>query len=108
MAYPTPVNGFITDAVTQSNVSVLGMAPAMAMGAIYQASAHSISILFQNTTAAQKHAAICGQAATNQGVMQLYSVNSVAAAAATRKIAAKPALSTAEVLIVLAAAGYLK
>jgi hypothetical protein len=34
MALPTPVNGMITDAVTQANVKVLGDAPAMAMGAI--------------------------------------------------------------------------
>ena len=34
MAIPTPVNGQITDAVTQANVKVLGDAPAMAMGAI--------------------------------------------------------------------------
>ena len=36
MALPTPVNGQITDAVTQSNVKVVAEAPAMAMGAIYQ------------------------------------------------------------------------
>ena len=34
MALPTPVNGMITDAVTQANVKVLGDAPAMAMGAM--------------------------------------------------------------------------
>ncbi len=47
MAYRTPVNSQITDAVTQSSVSTLAGAPAMAMGMIYQASAHSIGILFQ-------------------------------------------------------------
>jgi hypothetical protein len=31
MAIPAPVNGQITDAVTQANVKVLGDAPAMAM-----------------------------------------------------------------------------
>ena len=41
MALPTPVNGQITDAVTQSNVKVLGDGPALAMGAIYQSLAHS-------------------------------------------------------------------
>jgi hypothetical protein len=46
MALPTPVNGQITDAVTQANVKVLGDAPAMAMGAIYQSLAHSTGILF--------------------------------------------------------------
>ncbi|MDX2299324.1 MAG: RebB family R body protein, partial [Xanthomonadaceae bacterium] len=33
------VNPQITDAVTQSNVNVLGDAPAMAMGNLYQATA---------------------------------------------------------------------
>lgn len=46
MALPTPVNGQITDAVTQANLSVLGKAPAMAMGTIYQAQANAIANLF--------------------------------------------------------------
>lgn len=37
MAFPTAVNGQITDAVTQANVKVIGEAPAMAMGNLYQA-----------------------------------------------------------------------
>ena len=32
-----PVNGQITDAITQTNVKILGEAPAMAMGNLYQA-----------------------------------------------------------------------
>ena len=87
MAYRTPVNSQITDAVTQQNVAVLAAAPAIAMGAIYQSSAHSIGILFQNTTAAQRQASICAQAAANLGVMQIYSVNTMAAAMAARKLA---------------------
>jgi hypothetical protein len=87
MAARTLVNSRITDAVTQQNVSVLASAPAMAMATIYQAQAHSLSILFQNATAAQKHAAICGQAASNMGVMQLYSSGSTTAAAAAAKVA---------------------
>jgi len=87
MAYPTRVNSQITDAVTQTGVSTLAAAPAMAMGAIYQSAAHSIGILFENSTMAQRNAAICGQAATNQGVMQMYSMNSMAAAVATAKLA---------------------
>lgn len=87
MAIPTAVNGQITDAVAQSNLQVLGQAPAMAMSAVYQAMAHSTGILFQNTVNQQQQAAICGLAATNQGVMQIYSLNSMAAAAATAKVA---------------------
>lgn len=88
MAYPTLVNGQITDAVTQQGVSVLASAPAMAMASVYQASAHSLSILFQNATLAQRHASISAQAASNMGVMQIYSTGSLSAAAATAKVAA--------------------
>ena len=87
MAYRTPVNSQITDALTQQSVQVLASAPAMAMGAIYQSSAHSISILYQNTVAAQRQAAICAQAATNQGVVHLYSAGTMAGAASTAKVA---------------------
>jgi len=87
MAMPTPVNGMITDAVTQSSVSVLGVAPAQAMGNVYQTAAHSLGVLFANATQSQQHAAISSQAATNQGVMQLYGASTMAGAAATAKIA---------------------
>ena len=86
MAYPTPVNSRITDAVTQQNLLVLGNAPTVAMGSIYQSAAHSMSIVFQNTVQAQKHASIAAQAATNQGVIQIYSAGSMGAAVATAKL----------------------
>jgi hypothetical protein len=86
MALPTPVNGMITDSVTQANVKVLGDAPAMAMGAIYQSLAHSTGILYENATSSQQQLAIAGQAATNQGVIQIYSVDTMAGAAAASKI----------------------
>ncbi|MCK9397217.1 MAG: RebB family R body protein [Methylobacter sp.] len=87
MAFPTAVNDQITDAVTQTNVKVLGDAPAMAMGAIYQSLAHSTGILYQNATSAQQQLAISAQAATNQGVIQLYSVDTMAGAVSTAKVA---------------------
>jgi len=87
MAMPTPVNGMITDAVTQTNVKVLGDAPAMAMGAIYQSLSHSTGILFENAVSSQQQLGIAAQAATNQGVIQIYSVDTMAGAAATSKIA---------------------
>lgn len=87
MAIPTAVNGQITDAVTQSNVKVMAEAPAMAMGAIYQSLAHSTGILYENATSAQQQLAISAQAATNQGVIQIYSVDTMAGAVATSKIA---------------------
>jgi hypothetical protein len=86
MAMPTPVNGMITDAVTQTNVKVLGDAPAMAMGAIYQSLSHSTGILFENAVSSQQQLGIAAQAATNQGVIQIYSVDTMAGAVATSKI----------------------
>lgn len=87
MAFPTTVNSQITDAVTQSNVSVVAGAPALAMGSIYQSIARSTSLLFENAVAAQQQQDALAQAAANQGVMQIYSVDTTAAAGATEKVA---------------------
>jgi len=86
MAFPTAVNDQITDAVTQSNVKVIGEAPAFAMGSIYQSMAHSTGILFENAIAAQQQQNTLSLAAANQGVMQIYSLDTTAAAGATEKI----------------------
>jgi hypothetical protein len=86
MAIPTAVNGQITDAVTQANVKVVGDAPAMAMAAIYQSLAHSTGILYENAVSAQQQIGVCAQAATNQGVIQIYSIDTMAGAVATAKI----------------------
>lgn len=82
-----PVNSQITDAVTQANVKVVGEAPAMAIGSLYQTAAHSTGILFQNAVSAQQQQNTLTQAAANQGVMQIYSLDTAADAAATEKVA---------------------
>lgn len=105
MAIPTPVNGQITDAVTQSNVKVVGEAPAMAMGAIYQSLAHSTGILYENATSSQQQLAIAGQAATNQGVIQIYSVDTMAGAASTAKVAQSDVPDTLLALLTALRAG---
>ncbi|KQQ79946.1 R body protein RebB-like protein [Xanthomonas sp. Leaf131] len=87
MAFPTAVNNQITDAVTQTNVKVIGEAPAMAMGTIYQSMAQSSGILFANAVAAQQQQNTLAQAATNQGVMQIYSLDTTASAADVEKVA---------------------
>jgi hypothetical protein len=102
MAYPTLVNSQITDAVTQQNVSVLGSASTVAMGTIYQSAAHSLSILYQNATQAQRHASICAQAATNQGVVQIYAVSTMAGAMAATKLARGPTAADLVALLRLA------
>jgi hypothetical protein len=98
MAFPTPVNSQITDAITQTSVGALANAPAMAMGLIYQSMAHSTSILFQNTVQAQQHAAIASQAATNMGVVHLYSAGTMSGASAAGKMARR---DTSDLLIAL-------
>lgn len=47
------VNTQITDAITQTNVKVLGEAPAQSMGMVYQTMAHSLSLSMQNAVVAQ-------------------------------------------------------
>lgn len=85
---PDPmVNSQITDAVTQTNVKVVAEAPAMSMGTIYQSMGQSVAILFQNSVSAQQQQNTLAQAATNQGVMQIYSVDTTAGASATEKVA---------------------
>ena len=86
MAFPTAVDSQITDSVTQSNVKVLAEAPAYAMSSIYQAMAHSTGILFENAVAAQQQQNALAQAAASQGVMQIYSLNTTAAAGATEQV----------------------
>ncbi|MEM5617709.1 RebB family R body protein [Pseudomonas aeruginosa] len=85
MSFPTAVNNQITDAVTQSNVKVIGEAPAMALGSIFQTMAHSTGILFENSVAAQQQQNALALAASNMGVMQIYSLDT-SAAGATEKI----------------------
>lgn len=108
MAIPTPVNGQITDAVAQSNVNVLAAAPSVAMGSIYQSAAHSTGLLFQNAVMQQAQTAIAAQAAANQGVIQIYSANTMAAAAAANKVAnSDTATEILTMLVVLKALGTL-
>lgn len=45
MADLDKVNPQVTDAVTQTNVKVLAEVPAYSMGLVYQATAHSLSIM---------------------------------------------------------------
>ncbi|TXK82767.1 antirepresssor protein RebB [Rheinheimera tangshanensis] len=82
MKMATSVNEQITDAVTQSNVKVVPESPAIAMGTLYQSMAHSTGILFENAVSNQRQQDILAQAATTQGVKQIYSVDTMADALA--------------------------
>ena len=64
MAFPTSVNNQITDSVTQANVKVLGEAPAMALGSLYQTMAQAAGLAMQNAVTSQQSLAAVNQAAT--------------------------------------------
>ncbi|MCC6389040.1 MAG: RebB family R body protein [Bryobacterales bacterium] len=68
MAFPTSVNSQITDAVTQSNVKVLGDAPAVAVGNLYMAMAQAMASAAQNAVTAQQQSNILAQAVTTRCV----------------------------------------
>ena len=74
MAFPTAVNGQITDAVTQANVSVLGDAPAQAMGMLLVSVAQAQSLAAANAVAAQQQGYILGQAVTTSCVRALLGI----------------------------------
>jgi hypothetical protein len=71
MADPTLVNGQITDAVTQTNVKVLGEAPAMAMATVYQTMAQAIGLSMQNAVANQQNMNTLSIAVLTKCVSQL-------------------------------------
>ena len=55
MADNSSVNGKVTDAVTQTNVTVLGESPAQAMGSLYQMATHANGMAMQNSVSNQQN-----------------------------------------------------
>lgn len=90
MADITAVNGQITDSVTQANVKVLGDAPAMAMGSLFQATAQALANAAHNATAAQQQMGVTAQASTTMGVTTLYSIDTATTGEATEAILSRP------------------
>jgi hypothetical protein len=86
MAFPTAVNDQITDSITQANTKVLGDAPAIAMGNLYQATAQALANAAHNATNAQQQSYVTMQAATTQGVATLYALDTAATGVATQDI----------------------
>lgn len=58
------VDSQITDAVTQSNVSVIGLSPSLSLSFTYAAAAQSITRLMNNAVTIQYGSQLCGEAAT--------------------------------------------
>lgn len=80
------VNPQITDSITEVNTKVLGDAPAMAMGSLFQATAQALANAAHNATSSQQQSYITAQASTVQGVMLLYSIDAASSGLATWKI----------------------
>lgn len=78
MAFPTGVNDTITDAVTQANVKVLGDAPAVAMGNLYQATAQALANAARNAASVREPTFNTAQDATTMGVATLYALDTAA------------------------------
>jgi hypothetical protein len=68
------VNTQITDAITQTNVKVLGEAPAMALGSLYQTVGNSVAMAAANAVYSQQQANVTYQAASTMGVAKLLSL----------------------------------
>ncbi len=86
MAFPTAVNDQITDSVTQANTKVLGDAPAIAMGNLYQATAQALANAAHNASNNQQQSYVTSQASTTMGVSTLYSIDTASTGVSTKTI----------------------
>jgi len=82
----TSVNPQVTDAVTASNVKVLGDASAQALGTLYQTQANLAGLSAGNAVTTQQQANLIHQATTTMGVTMLYALGGTAAGEASEDI----------------------
>jgi len=61
VAEPTPVNGQITDAITQANLTEIGNAPALTAMAMLGSLAQTTGLAMQNAVNAQQQLTMAGQ-----------------------------------------------
>lgn len=71
MAIPTPVNDQITDSVTQSNIEVLGNAPATAMSSLYQTMSNAAGTAMHSAVSNQQNSNNISSAVTSRCVDKL-------------------------------------
>jgi hypothetical protein len=84
----TIVNPQITDAITQTNVQILGSVPGSSMGNLYQATAQALGNAAHNATSAGQNGNTLLQAVTTQGVALMYGVDTAAEAVGITQILA--------------------
>ncbi|MEM7246312.1 MAG: RebB family R body protein [Acidobacteriota bacterium] len=68
MAYPTAVNPKVTDAITEVNTLVVGLAPGESLGLLYQATAQALANAANNATTVQKQTDLLFTAVTSVGI----------------------------------------
>lgn len=88
MAINTPVNSQITDAVTQSNLTVLGGAPAQSLATVYQVMAQAVGVSMQNAVSNQQSMNTIDNAIVSQGIAMLYSADTTVDAKVSEEILA--------------------
>ena len=86
MAEDTRVNSQITDAVTQTNLTVLGNAPAQSMATAYQLLAQSVGVAMQNAVANQQNMNTIDSAIVTQGISLLFSLDGAVDAMSAKNI----------------------
>ncbi len=86
MAFPTSVNSMITDSITQTNLEVLGGAPAMAMANLFMTISHALGNAAHNATYSQQQTNLTAQAATTQGISALFCLETATTGLATSTI----------------------
>jgi hypothetical protein len=86
MSSETEVNGQITDAVTQSDVEILGAAPAQALATVYMTMGQAVGISIQNATLAQQQWYPVNEALTSQSVNLLFDTAPAATVRGTQEL----------------------
>lgn len=71
MAFPTAVNDQITDAISQSNLTVLGQSSATAVATTAQSLAHSFGLRLSAEQAGSARLGVLREAVTNKCVQTL-------------------------------------
>lgn len=67
-------NKQVTDSITQANIQLIGLAPAVSMANLYQASAQALANAAHNASIAQQQCNVVAQAVTTQSVNMILSL----------------------------------
>jgi len=82
----TIVSPQITDSVSQVNTLNVGVAPATAMGNLFQATTQALGNASHNAAFNQQQNTITAQTATTMGVTMLYSIDTASSTVGTTQI----------------------